>query len=180
MNIQIEHIKLKRGFGGAKPPDISENFYVRAYENYWKFIIFPFFLQFTFDFSPLLILQKISGGGLSPPSPPPGYAPGCHGNIITINKCFDLWWIKIIERTTFSARHRVSRYFILLIIVLIWLLILVWPLTSSCPNAPNMPASQRLIPACFKSAGRDLSSLLIGCNFAQTIYCKLFCWMISN
>ena len=29
---------------GAKPPETLENFYVAHYENYWKFIIFPFFL----------------------------------------------------------------------------------------------------------------------------------------
>ena len=61
--------KIEKGFGGAKPPDTLENFYVRAYENYWNFIIFSFFPSFYLWFSPFLILQKNFVGGLSPPSP---------------------------------------------------------------------------------------------------------------
>ena len=71
-NIQIEHIKLKMGFGGLSPPDTLENFYVRAYENYWNFIIFSFFPSFYLWFFPLLILQKnFGGGGAWPPQAPP-------------------------------------------------------------------------------------------------------------
>ncbi len=63
-----------RGGGGGEAPETLENFSVKHNENAFEFYNFLFFLDFSFNFSPLLILQKIGEGGPQAPKAP-AYAP---------------------------------------------------------------------------------------------------------